>query len=98
MPQNPAVAAFLFFGLGATHTLVTIGGTEADGETQFSTTWGGGFGSIPATVRWASRSPSVPHLYRRTPAVCGASVLGLQLVLIDLHRAIRRRLTYRFGQ
>lgn len=61
MPQNPAVAAFLFFGLGATHYAgVTVNNTETAGETQFSTTWGGGFKFRPgegpvgfrAAIRW----------------------------------------------
>lgn len=61
MPQNPAVAGFLFFGLGATHyNSVQISGVQTGGETQFSTTWGGGFKVNPGegpvglkvAIRW----------------------------------------------
>jgi hypothetical protein len=60
LPQNPAVSPFLFFGLGATHYGdVTIAGVTASGETQFSTTWGGGLkvhpGEGPIGFRGAIR-------------------------------------------
>jgi len=61
IPQKPAVAMFLFFGLGATHYgAVTVQGVQSEGETQFSSTWGGGFKINPgdskvgfrAAMRW----------------------------------------------
>ena len=61
LPSNPAVAGFMFLGLGATSFgNLHIGDREVEGNTQFSTTWGGGLKINPgngavgfrAAVRW----------------------------------------------
>ena len=61
VPANPAVAGFLFLGLGATSFgNVNIMGQNVDGETRFSTTWGAGVKFNPgegpvgfrAAIRW----------------------------------------------